>query len=141
MNWGTKLMIGMALFMCFIVALGIIMFNSKTDALVDNDYYEKGLNYDQEYNSKEQVKIDRASPKLNLQPGSILLQFKSPASGAVRLMRIADKKMDKNVRFHTSAENEIVISTSSLAKGRWKLIINWVAEGKNYLYEKEINLQ
>lgn len=37
MNWGTKLVMGMAAFITFIAALGIIMFNSKKDALVDND--------------------------------------------------------------------------------------------------------
>lgn len=140
MNWGTKLIMGMALFMCFIVGLGILMFNSKTDALVDNDYYEKGLNYNQEYSSKEQVEIDKARPQISLQPGKIIIKFTSPASGNIRVMRLADKKMDKNLPFHTLVENEIFVSTKLLLKGRWKLIINWVSEDKNYLYEEEINL-
>lgn len=47
MNWGTKLIIGMALFMAFIIGLAVFMLNSNADPLVDKDYYEKGLKYDE----------------------------------------------------------------------------------------------
>ncbi|WP_256004617.1 MULTISPECIES: FixH family protein [Pedobacter] len=53
MNWGSKIIIGMALFMSFIILLGIMMVRSTPDPLVDEDYYEKGLNYDQELRVKQ----------------------------------------------------------------------------------------
>ena len=53
MNWGTKLVIGMLSFMSFIVVLGVLMIGSTPDPLVDEDYYEKGLNYDQEMKLKK----------------------------------------------------------------------------------------
>lgn len=58
MNWGTKLVIGMLTFMSFIVVLGILMFRSTPDPLVDEDYYEKGLNYDLEMKRMEKLKAD-----------------------------------------------------------------------------------
>lgn len=58
MNWGTKLIIGMASFMAFIIVLGTLMITSKSDPLVDEDYYEKGLNYDTEIKRLEKVKQD-----------------------------------------------------------------------------------
>lgn len=47
MNWGTKIVIVLASFMVLIVSFGVYMVSSDTDSLVAEDYYERGLNYDQ----------------------------------------------------------------------------------------------
>ena len=44
--------------MSFIVVLAVLMFNSNADPLVDEDYYEKGLNYDREMKRMEKAKKD-----------------------------------------------------------------------------------
>lgn len=46
MNWGTTIIIALALFMTLIVSFGIYMVSQDTDSLVAEDYYERGLNYD-----------------------------------------------------------------------------------------------
>ena len=46
MNWGTKIIVVLALFIALIVSFGIYMVSSDTDSLVAEDYYECGLNYD-----------------------------------------------------------------------------------------------
>jgi len=46
MNWGTKIVIALALFMALIVSFGVYMVSRDTDSLVAEDYYERGLNYD-----------------------------------------------------------------------------------------------
>lgn len=141
MNWGTKLVIGMLCFMSFIIVLAVLMFNSKPDALVDTDYYEKGLNYDADYNRKEQVKKDHAEPEVNVVEKGLFITFKTPASGIVKLMRIADMRMDKSVRIHADAKKKVQIPLDDVAKGRWKLIISWENEGKSYLDEQEVMIQ
>jgi hypothetical protein len=138
MNWGTKLLIGMLCFMSFIVVLGILMFNSQTDALVDNDYYEKGLNYDKDYNRKEQVKTDNAAPVIAIVEGNIILTFKHKAEGNIKLVRNSDKRMDKNITMFTDAANVVKISLKGIEKGQWRLIISWTSEGHDYLNEQEI---
>ena len=60
MNWGTKLVIGMGLFMAFIITLVVFMMRSGSDDLVDKDYYQKGIEYDKEYTRKNQVQQDQA---------------------------------------------------------------------------------
>lgn len=141
MNWGTKLIIGMALFMAFIVALGILMFRSDTDALVDNDYYEKGIHYNEEYDSKERVKTDLAKPLLEIKGNELLLTFTSSAVGDLKLMRLDDKKLDRNIKFESNANHQVSIPSGLLAKGRWNLIIHWISGGRDYIYEQEINLK
>ena len=140
-NWGTKLMIGMVSFMTFIIVLAVLMFNSTPDALVDNDYYEKGLNYDADYNRKEQVKADHAAPEIQVSTGEIVLTFKEAAEGRVKIVRPSDKRMDKVVLIKTDTEYKSVIPSDEIAKGRWKLIITWNSAGKSYLDEQEVMIK
>jgi len=46
MNWGTTIVIALALFVTLIVSFGAYMMTRDTDSLVAADYYERGLNYD-----------------------------------------------------------------------------------------------
>ncbi|WP_316820926.1 FixH family protein [Pedobacter gandavensis] len=140
-NWGTKLVIGMVCFMSFIIVLAIKMFNSSPDALVDNDYYEKGLNYDKEYLLKEQVKKDQAKPVIELSPEGIILTFKDSAEGKINMVRTADKRMDKIIQIHTDELHRAAIPLTGIAKGHWKLIINWKSAGKFYLDEQEVMVE
>lgn len=138
MNWGIKLMIGMFCFMSFIVVLVVLMINSKSDALVDTDYYEKGLAYDQDYNRKEQVKIDDAAPIISITDGNILLTFKDKANGELKLIRNSDKRLDKRISISTDVLHTVRVPITGIEKGQWRLIIAWSTDGKSYLNEQEI---
>lgn len=46
MNWGTKIVIALALFIVLITTFGVYMVSTDTDSLVAEDYYERGLQYD-----------------------------------------------------------------------------------------------
>jgi len=141
MNWGTKIVLGLASFMIFIVALVVIMFTSKKDALVDTDYYEKGINYNQTYDSKEQTKSDHAKPEIILNQQMLLLTFKERASGTIKLMRTADENLDKTIPFTSNVNQQVIVPSAHLQKGSWRIIINWTSGTKNYLYEQEITIK
>lgn len=140
MNWGVKLMIGMLCFMSFIIVLAVLMINSKTDALVDTDYYEKGLDYDKDYNRKEQVKTDDAAPLIQIAEDHISLSFKDKAEGEVKLVRNSDKQLDKKITISTDTLNTVKIPLNGIEKGQWRLIISWTTDGKNYLNEQEVKI-
>ncbi|WP_158796027.1 FixH family protein [Pedobacter sp. L105] len=140
MNWGTKIVIGLAIFMISIVALGIIMTSGKKDALVENDYYEKGINYDKDYNREEQMKHDHAQPELLVSKDKITITFKDEATGTAKLIRMADKNLDRKLTFSSDAGNQVVIPSAALQKGSWKLSIEWISKEKSYLYEQEITI-
>lgn len=140
MNWGTKLALGLATFMTFIVVLGILMIRSNDDALVDKDYYEKGINYNMDYDRKENVKRDHAEPLVILTEDNIVLTFSQQAAGKVKLIRTADKKMDKLLKLQTDTAKQFHIPVAGKAKGLWKLQLEWNSNGKDYLFEKEVML-
>jgi hypothetical protein len=141
MNWGTKIILGLASFMIFIIALVVMMFSSKKDALVDSDYYEKGINYNQTYTSKEQTKNDHARPEVVINQDMLLLTFKEQAAGTVKLMRTADKNLDQSIPFKTNLNHQVILPSANLRKGSWRLIIDWNSAAKNYLYEQEITIK
>lgn len=140
MNWGTKIVMGLAAFMLFIISLGVMMVSGKKDALVDNDYYEKGINYNKVYNRKEQTRNDHAQPIVEVNPEMIRLTFKQQARGKATLMRTADKNLDRSIPFESNAANQVVIPAHTLQKGSWRLIIEWTGNHKSYLYEQKIRL-
>lgn len=131
-------MIGMLCFMSFIIVLAVKMINSKTDALVDTDYYEKGLDYDKDYNRKEQVKTDAAAPLISLINGDIVLTFKDKAEGEIKMVRNSDKRLDKKIAVNTDQQNQVKVPLDGIEKGQWRLIISWTTDGKAYLNEQEV---
>jgi nitrogen fixation protein FixH len=139
MNWGTKIIIGMLTFMSFIVVLAVLMFRSDTDALVDKDYYEKGLKYDETYRLKAQVLLDSAGPAISVGKKSVIIAFQTTSEGTIKFVRTADQRQDRSLNFRTREENKVEIPLDSLPGGQWKLILNWKSgEGKSYLNEQEV---
>ena len=140
MNWGTKLVIGMITFMAFIIVLGVMMFNSDTDGLVDTDYYEKGLNYDQEYEKKERVMKEDAAPSVEIDSQELRLVFKDHVKGTIRLQRTADKRLDRITSIESDRNNAVVLPLEGIASGVWRMVLEWDAKGESYLYEQELTL-
>jgi hypothetical protein len=140
MNWGNRLLIGMLCFMTMIVVLGVLMVTSKSDALVDNDYYEKGIEYNVEYNKKMNVKRDHAEPIVELTSDSLILTFTKPAKGRIKFIRLSNKNLDRDLVLKTDSSNQAKFSILRKSAGLWKLAVDWESANKAYLYEKEVML-
>lgn len=139
MNWGTKLVIGMGLFMAFIITLAVLMIRSDSDDLVDQNYYQKGIEYDKDYTRKSQMQKDQAEPEISI-GDSLKIVFKKPATGSVRFLHPSDNKNDRTVSLSSGTANEIVLPLTDIANGHWKLIIEWKSEGKEYMFQKNITI-
>ncbi len=141
MNWGTKLTIGMLLFMGFIVTLVILMAGPhKADSLIENDYYEKGQAFDLDYNAKQAAKEDGMIPIIQTNSKGLSISFPSAVTYDMMFRRLSDSKLDKSFRTD-SATKEVFIKGNELRSGSWLLRIQYKAGGKNYLYQNKILLQ
>lgn len=140
MNWGTKLMIGMGCFMTMIIVFAVLMMRSDSDALVDTDYYEKGINYNLDYRKKSHVNMDRAEPVIALRNDSLVVTFKREATGSMRMIRTADKKLDQQFDISTDQTHTFKIPVSRQKSGLWKVHLDWTSMGRPYLFEKEVML-
>lgn len=142
MNWGTKIVLGMAAFMLFIIGMVVYMFKTHgNDALVEEDYYEKGINYDQEYEAKSNTLNDNATPIIKVNKNQLIVQIKDPADYKLTLMRpsAADKDV-KSTGKTVGDSNLIIIDAAKLDKGLWSLKLEWRSNGKDYLFKKDITI-
>jgi hypothetical protein len=137
MNWGTKLVIGMGLFMSFIITLAVLMIRSESDDLVDVNYYEKGIEYDKDYIRKNQLITDKAEPEISVSD-QLTIIFKSPAKGSIRFIHPSDKTKDNTLSIDSGSDNQVQIPLNEYRKGHWKVSIEWKSNEKSYLYEKDI---
>lgn len=140
MNWGTKIVIGLAAFMSFVIVLVIRAVTSDKDDLVVKDYYEQGLNYDAEYQDKQNVTANHAAPALTLKGENLFVSFTAPARGQLRLMHPNDAAKDKVMKFDTGAGATTALDVRSLERINWRIRIEWVTDGKPYMYDASLKL-
>lgn len=143
-NWGTGLVIGMVLFISFILYFVIqIMTDEQHDYdLVTEDYYSREMVYQEELDAesnsfqlKNNIKGKRTSE------GWVLTfpeEFDvSKISGTVSMYRPSNKKLDFDLPIELHG-NQFVIPDSKLVSGRWNTIVNWKYEGKSFRFTDRI---
>lgn len=130
----------MGMFMAMIIVYVVLMMRSDPDALVDKDYYEKGINYNADYRKKLHVRQDLAEPNFTLRNDSLGILFKREANGKMRMIRTADSKLDQSYVIHTDTGKTFAIPVTGMARGLWKVQLEWSSMGRPYLYEKEVML-
>jgi len=138
MNWGTKLIIALALFMAFIITLSVKMIFSSEDALIEKDYYEQGLNYNQKYDARQLAITDSVVPEINVNEDGLTIHFIRPAVCRLNLKRLANSRMDTIITRNTNEDFQVQIMKNELASGPWMLAIDYIIDNKNYLFEQEI---
>ena len=140
MNWGTKLVIGMVVFMIFIMALGAIMIiRSGDDALIETNYYEKGQFFDRDYKAKKDAIDDQILPAVATTDG-VTITFPVAVNYKLICKRPSDSRMDKNFSGTTDNNRSIKIPKGDLQSGPWLFRIEYSAGNKNYLFEGEITM-
>lgn len=139
MNWGKGIILGMSLFMLFILLMCFKMFSLPADEY-DHHYYEKGLNFDKDYAREKQVVMDHAQPVIRVSGSDIRLAFQQEAHGTARLVRPSSEALDKSFALNTDEKGLTALPLIQITKGRWHIVLEWVSGGKKYLYEKEVDL-
>ena len=137
MNWGKGLVIGMLLFIGFIVSMSFYMFSMPADDY-DHQYYEKGLNFNKDYAKEKQVETDMAQPVIKQLNGELSVEFIQPAAGTIRLINPLGKSKDRMFLLNTNAGTRASIPLNKLSAGRWAIRIDWNSGNKGYLFQKDL---
>ncbi len=143
-NWGTGIVIGMALFISFIMYLVINMLTDKKfdHDLVTEEYYQKELHYQEEIDAETNAfALDENISDRRVKDGWIVefpenLEL-SKISGNLNFYRPSDAKLDFNIPLELTS-HEIFIADKKLVEGRWNINIHWEYEEIPYLYKNEI---
>ena len=138
MNWGGYIIVGMAIAMSAVVATGIYMVSRDTDTLEDPAYYEKGLDYDHDFNRKQQMVRHQARPDIRIERDTLRITFSSPGNkGQLYLIRPDSQAADKTIPVST-AGTEYVLPVGALNSGAWQLRLEWEQHTIHFLHEQPI---
>ena len=137
MNWGKGIAIALALFMGFIIYLGVTLMSQDVN-LETEDYYLREMAYDEEIkaiqnaNNGKKIKVKYEDEQIVVVIPSdedyedVLIEFNRPNN----------EKMDKE--FKMEGTKTMVISYDILQKGRYNLTITYLSDGKPCLQKEEI---
>lgn len=131
-------MMAMGLFMAFIITLVVMMTRSSNDALIDQDYYEKGLSYDQDYQDQQQAIKDDVLPEIEINQAGLSIAFRDSVSFKLSFKRLSDAGMDKNF---AGRDIKLEFNNKELTSGPWIMRLNYTINEKNYLIKREIQMQ
>lgn len=142
MNWGTKLVIALGLFMSFIIVLSMKMIFSDKDDLVEKDYYQKGLNYDAEYAKVQNVRTDGAEPVVAIGLNKQLdIAFKRPSKGVAKFAHSSNRELDRAFQINSDTGKVVKLKLKDMASGYWHLELDWNSDTSSYIYKKKIYLR
>jgi len=138
MNWGYKIVFGLGAFMLFIIAAAIYMVSQDTDSLVETDYYEKSLSYDETIQKKENLLKDQTKPTVMVKADTLILQFTGAGNQGLLLFKRSDEnKGDKEVPFATQTQ-VFKLPLSTFKSGSWNLDVDWKHQQISYLSHHQL---
>ena len=138
MHWGIKIVAVLAIFMIGIVGAGIYMVRQNSDTLEESDYYEKGIDYDVQYEQRENLIKHQAMPTLALTSDSLIIQFRQSSNqGVMILQRPSDRQLDTQALFQVEG-NRFAYPIQDLTKGAWKLQLQWKHQNISFYFEQAL---
>jgi len=139
MNWGWRITIVYSLFA--LTMIGAVIYSTTLDVnLVEEDYYEKEVNYQQVINKKENALRDSATFNVAVVGDSVVIHFPTAvAQGKIYFIRAADVNNDK--KFDLKVLNGKQAFSKDLFKaGSYNLQIDWKGNSADYYWEEKINI-
>lgn len=136
LNWGGKLIIIAISFMLFVVTM-VVIISEQDMPLVEQDYYERGLNYQQEIDNNANMDT---SLTMNLDGEQLIVSaWHYVPSVKIKYYRPSNPDLDQNFKVDIMAGKQEVFNLSELAKGKWILTVIWYKADKEYKLSKEFN--
>ena len=143
-NWGTGIVIGLILFMGFILAMVFMMSTDKkyNYDLVTDEYYKEELKFQEEIDAENNSLLLSEKVRILRKPEGLLLIFPKEVAenkiiGTVNLYRPSNKRLDFKIPLELS-KSELLIPKDQLLDGRWNIIVRWRSNDKDYLFKEEI---
>ena len=149
-NWGTGIA---ATYIIFALAMvGLVIKSTQHDVnLVKKEYYDDDINYQSHFNKLQNeknlstdLKIDLITKVSNPENSArVDLSLKFPAetpqpTGKITFFRPSKTGIDKTLDIQVNEKNEMIIPTSILKDGLWKVQVDWEANGKTFYKEQNI---
>lgn len=143
-NWGTGIVIALALFISFILFFVLQMtLNDRTNHdLVREDYYKAELGFQDEINARNNALKNKVNLRTEKNAEGIRIQFPENLNpmdikGTVSLYRPSNKELDFELPISLS-QDYLLIPNDRLLDGRWDIKVFWEYRGETYLFVDKI---
>ena len=144
-NWGTGIALVYTVFALSMIALVVSSFSKKLD-LDSKDYYAQELVFQNQIDKSNRARslsiplkwvIERETIRINYPQifAGILI------TGKIYLFKPSDNNADVNFQIKADENLQQEISTSALAKGMYKIRIDWAAKGLTYFNDGVIEIK
>lgn len=143
-NWGTGIFIFYSL---FAISLFYQVYKSTQydNSLVVDNYYEKDLNYQTQYDKIVNSQTLINPLKIDYRENEKLIELRFPkeidgVTGTVLLYRAANKTMDVSLPIILDKEHKMVLNSEKFSDGFWRVEVDWNASGKDYFDKTKFNI-
>lgn len=141
MNWGYKITFAFSAFVLFIVFLVFKSFQENVD-LVAEDYYKQEIQYQQQIDKINNTNVLEQQVSFVQENQQIIVQFPEEfdqeLKGKINLFRPSDARFDVSTQIMLDEEHRQSIPTADMARGYYKLKIDWQHGDKNYYHEEAV---
>lgn len=143
-NWGTGIAITYGVFVVGMVFM--VYLTTRYDVgMVSDHYYDEDLQYQKRIDKMNNSQALQKDLQIRYQAPQGLVEFTFPsevgaASGDIVFFRPSDRKEDFKIPIKTDSNNSIAIPVSKIAKGLWKVEVEWSAGGKGYYKEQVLTI-
>ncbi len=141
MNWGKGITIAIIAFMTYILLMVYVMFQ-QSNQLVEEDYYEKSVGYEQRIQAKRNAKGLEDQIEVRIDDKYVAIDFPSSVSlsdiekGDIHFYQASDGTKDAHFGFSKDGGQVQIIKKEKLAPGHYIIKLSWSEKDKNYYVEK-----
>ncbi|MFD1141436.1 FixH family protein [Larkinella insperata] len=140
MNWGKVIILVYIVFAGFIGSMVYLMCRQRVD-LVRDDYYQTELAYQQQINRIARTAQLVQSPAVRFDAGQQQLHItradQTLTNGKLTFYRPSDRRQDRLVQLQSGQKT---VSTANLAKGFWRVQLNWSENGQEFYSEDALTI-
>ena len=140
MNWGVKILLTLITIVVATVSVGIYMVSQDTDSLVEDAYYEKGLDYESVLDHQRNIEIHSALPKITIKDNYLEFLFTGANNeGEIILKRPSDQHLDRAIPFSTK-DSKYTLSLNNIQTGAWEIHLSWENNNIPFYFQKRIHI-
>jgi hypothetical protein len=141
MNWGTRIIIIMSLFVCMIGYFVVRSMQQGVD-LVAPDYYAREIRYQGTIDKMNNAKALSSGIVVHKAGEAITVAFPGEmkgkvVTGTINLFKPSDKTQDRVLAITLNQDAAQQIDAAALT-GMYKVQVDWTADGKDYYSEQSV---
>lgn len=142
LNWGTGIAIFYSVFVGALI-FALVKSFSVDHSLVQDDYYALDLDYQNHYSKRANALAYSIEVKRDLAKEEVRFEYPEElrgAEGTILFFRPSDQSKDFKIAVQPGQDLLQTVSTEQLARGLWKIKIDWKASEEAYYTEEVVIL-